>query len=422
MTLRTKETITEVLALLIREHGIRLTQDHQKVYRLLLEHFPARPTEMVILHLAVREGVAKDLAESGQQISTVVSERFARRLSQQTGITMEWSLWVVSCWALALGSTADTRKRRVQISPVGHKKRALPPIRQPRQHCFELSGHRRALTDISFAPNGRWVATASIDRTVRIWDARDGKSMATFFGGHRDWIRTIDYRPDGSRLCSGGDDGAIRLWDMQKGRRMHHLHGHKGWIHCVSYSGDGALIASGGADGQVCIWQVETMELVCKYGPFSSAITSVTFDPMGKWLAIAYAGGIELWSLQEERRMVKQVRKGERICVLAMPDGEIMVGDGDGLEKLNPHNGIRSLYFQGHKGSVWDVVLDPESPTIVSAGEDQSVRVWDVRDGNPLWTFELRQNINGIAVSRGGAIGIAFSKPKALIWPMERAE
>jgi WD40 repeat protein len=421
MTIHTKEAIEEILPQLIREHGVTLTQDHRKVLKLLVEHFPQRPAELVIVHLAVREGVARDLLDSGQDISPVISERFARRLVQQTGITMEWALWAIKCWAMSLGSTTDTRRKRLQITPVSHHKRSLPPIRQPKQQ-YELKGHRRALTDICFSPNGRWVSTASIDRTIRIWDARGGSPMATFFGGHRDWIRSIDYRPDGMRLCSGGDDGAIRLWDMQKGRRMHRLLGHKGWIHCVVYSGDGALIASGGSDGIVCIWQVETMELVCKYGPFPSAITSLSFDPMGKWLAIGYSGGVELWSLQEECRIAKQVRKGERISVLALPDGEVLVGDGAGLEKLNPCNGVRSIIFKGHKGAVWDFQLDPESPSIVSFGEDQSVRVWDIRDGTPIWTFDLRRKINAIALSRGGTLAIAFSSPIASIWEMGRAE
>ena len=94
MTIHTKEAIEEILPMLIREHGTALTQDHRKVLRLLLEHFPLRPTEVVIIHLAVREGVSKDIFDSGQNISTVISERFARRLSQQTGITMDWFLGI----------------------------------------------------------------------------------------------------------------------------------------------------------------------------------------------------------------------------------------------------------------------------------------------------------------------------------------
>ena len=84
----------------------------------------------------------------------------------------------------------------------------------------ELKGHRKTLTDIAFTPNGRWAATASLDRSIRLWDVRTGKMLARFLAGHRDWIRTLAFQPDGNQLCSGGDDGTIRLWDLTKGKAI----------------------------------------------------------------------------------------------------------------------------------------------------------------------------------------------------------
>ena len=84
-----------------------------------------------------------------------------------------------------------------------------------------LKGIEKRLTDIVFTPNGRWAATASLDRSIRLWDVRTGKMLARFWLGIATWIRSLAFQPDGSQLCSGGDDGAIRLWDLTKGTSVY---------------------------------------------------------------------------------------------------------------------------------------------------------------------------------------------------------
>ena len=67
------------------------------------------------------------------------------------------------------------------------------------------------------------------------------------------------------------------------------------------------------------------------------------------------------------------------------------------------------------------LALDPDSPSLVSASFDRSVRVWDVRDGRLRWTFELPRVPRCCTVSRGGSIALAFGTKNAVIWEMERA-
>ena len=100
--------------------------NHQKLYRMLLEVFPLRPTAVVILHLAVREGIAKDILDAGDNLSVMMTERLVLFLQNQTGITKDWARWVVEVWAKALGTEAQTKRRAVSFLAPKIEKRDKP--------------------------------------------------------------------------------------------------------------------------------------------------------------------------------------------------------------------------------------------------------------------------------------------------------
>ena len=76
----------------------RMIVDHRYFYRWMISEFPNRPTGGVALHQTIREGVTRDIAQYST-LSAVIAERFARRLSAVTGLTLEWSLWSVQTWS-----------------------------------------------------------------------------------------------------------------------------------------------------------------------------------------------------------------------------------------------------------------------------------------------------------------------------------
>ena len=407
-------------------HSVSQTQreewalNHQKLYRMLLEKFPQRPTAIVILHVAVREGISKDILDAGDNLSVMMTERLVLFLQNQTGITKDWARWVVEVWAKALGTQAQTKRRTVSFLTPKIEKRNKPLVRRSKSKPIELIGHRKILTDICFSPDGRWIASSSLDRSIRIWDGQTGRMLTAFLGGHRDWIRCVAYQPMGFLLCSGGDDGSIRFWDMKKGRRLRKLNGHHGWVTALCYSPDGSLVASGGVDGIVCVWQTDTMELLGKYGPFPSRISSVVFDIQGSWIAVACGSLVEVWGLQEKKRISRHPVKGQEVCLLASPDGDLLIGSQSGLEKKNPKTGEKTLLFRD-AGLVSSIILDPASPAIISAGGKQ-IKIWDIRDGSSVWKMDLKKTIQKIALSRQGRLAIALNASRGLLWEMERFE
>jgi WD40 repeat protein len=81
---------------------------------------------------------------------------------------------------------------------------------------FSLQGHRLGLKDVAWSPDGRWIATASMDGTARLWEAETGAARFTLFG-HAAEVVDIDWSPDSTRLVTGSGDGTTNLWRVTDG-------------------------------------------------------------------------------------------------------------------------------------------------------------------------------------------------------------
>ncbi|MGW6735243.1 nSTAND1 domain-containing NTPase [Streptomyces sp. NPDC055013] len=282
----------------------------------------------------------------------------------------------------------DTRSRLISI--------VNAPLATP------LRGHSGAVYLTTFSPNGRLLATASYDRTVRLWDVSDQKRpkpLGEPLAAHTSWVSSAVFSPDGNTLASASDDGTVRLWDVRQPSRPRPLGapltGHDATIYLVAFSPDGRTLASVGEDRTVRLWDVTDPERAEPLGePLTgagAAVRSVAFSPDGKTLA---AGGdddtIRLWDVAEpDRPKVLATLTGHTDLVHSVafsPDGRTLAsGSADDTIRLwdvaDPRRGRQlGAPLTGHTGPIWSVAFNPEGDMLAAASADSTASLWNVSD------------------------------------------
>ncbi|CAH8312831.1 unnamed protein product [Eruca vesicaria subsp. sativa] len=128
---------------------------------------------------------------------------------------------------------------------------------QPKQKMVttaRLTGHQQLVNHVYFSPNGQWIASASFDKSVKLWDGVTGKFI-TAFRGHVNSVYQISWSADSRMLLSCSKDSTLKVWDIRTKSLKHDLPGHAAEVYAVDWSPDGEKVASGGADKVLKLWK-----------------------------------------------------------------------------------------------------------------------------------------------------------------------
>ena len=278
----------------------------------------------------------------------------------------------------------------------------------------EFQPHGGNVPAAALSPDGRLLAAAQLNRSIRLWDIETAVMRMELPA--RFEVRALSFSPDGRQLASAGGDVA-RIWDLETEKLLAKTPSQDEELQGIAFSPDGAhfVTCSGNwvrpRQGQVKLWDVATGEEIALLGAHNGRINAVQFSPDGRQLiAATNQGGVLLIFDMERREKIAELRLGSADAVISFSqtrDGRrVAVGQANGRVSLwDLRSRRRLLDYVGHTPSgtnntalVWSLAFSPDQRMLASAGYDdqgRTVRLWPTSLTEPVpvqWTNSVSGN------------------------------
>jgi WD40 repeat protein/tetratricopeptide (TPR) repeat protein len=313
-----------------------------------------RDTQRQLVRLSVAKGL--ELVDSGDEIAGLP--------------------WLVEALALE----EDERHKDAHRLRIGTTLDRLPALHR-------LWAHGAGVNDAKVSPDGRLVASASDDKTARVWSIATGQAVAPPLT-HEAPVWTLGFDPSGTRLITGDETGAVRLWEVATGRLLREQR-HEKAVNRVTFSPRGGAFASASDDGTAVVWDASTREPIWTLR-HAAGVSTVEFSPDGQRVLTASVDGTtRVFDSSTGRSIQGPTRRTWSSSYYSSfsPDGRTVVTTGNlattevwdsasGRPRIPP---LRHRYFPSFTSR-----FNARGDVLAIACGDGTVRLWSPATGTPV--------------------------------------
>ena len=235
-------------------------------------------------------------------------------------------------------------------------------------------GHNDVVNSVSYSQDGRLIASASSDNTVKIWQ-QNGRLVHTLTE-HRDSVIDVAFSPQEDLIASASEDNTVKLWSNGKLNKT--LNGHQGSVHRVVFSPQGDLIASASEDNTVRLWNTAGETVNVLVAENQTEVLAVAFSPDGQTIATGDRfGTLRLWNRSGELLDSFIAHKLPIRGIDFSPDGQKLVTGGDDkVARIWQLNGTLVEVLAGYDASVTGVKYSHDGKIIGTSSWDKTIKLW----------------------------------------------
>ena len=289
-----------------------------------------------------------------------------------------------------------------------------------RQRVFfraTLQGHKGPIIALAISPDKKTIVTGSQDKTIRLWNLKEGTPITTFFASDN-IVYSVDFSPNSTNLAYVDGDGWVGTWDLKKDVATARWKAFDKMATEVLYLQDGSLLATGGKDQGIKIWNVADHALVATLkGHENGVIDMLCNSSKDRLISVDETGKIRVWNSVDYSLIKTITPHQKRIITMALSNNDrlLAVGGTDNLVEIWDLTTSKFIgQLAGHEDIVSTLSFSQRDDLLVSGGEDKTIILWDLKnmtqisrvDGHDAYILRLRFAGDGKTILASDFAGI----------------